>query len=70
MSETLNRLDGQYRIELLALLGRCTDKQQAFFARMYPMGIEQMTMQKLRRGIEQCEVTLAKAEPPDRQIHD
>ena len=66
MSETLDRLDTEPYIALNKLLDQCTEKQQAFFARIYPMGINGMSASQVRRGIEQCEATIKKnteAEP-------
>lgn len=62
MSDTLDRLDATCRDSLRELLNKCTEKQQAFFARLYPMGINNMSERRLRRGIEQCEATIKKNE--------
>lgn len=42
------------------LLEQCTEKQQAFFKRLYPMGIEELPEDKMKRAYEQCEDTLIK----------
>ena len=60
MSKTLIELDASYRDSLRQLLSHCTGKQQRFFKRMYPMGIDEMTEQQVRRAIEQCEATIKK----------
>lgn len=60
MDKTLTELDAAYRVSLRQLLAQCTDAQQRFFKRMYPMGIDKMTEQQIRRAIQQCEATIKK----------
>lgn len=58
MSETLNKIK-QYEKELLrGLLKQCTQKQQEFFGKMYPEGIDKIDTKSLYRAIQQCEATL------------
>ena len=59
---TLENLDDQYVETLKSLLSQCTEKQQKFFTRMYPMGIDEMENHQVRRAIEQCEATIRKNE--------
>lgn len=44
------------------LLNQCTEKQQAFFLRMYPDGVDGMPKEKIPRAIEQVEATIKKNE--------
>ena len=69
MSETLDKIDAQSRIELKALLAQCTEKQQELFVRMYGHGMglstglevaDVMPEEKIRRAIVQCEATIKK----------
>lgn len=48
------------RAEANDLLGMCTDKQQAFFAKIFPAGIDKLTDEKLKHAIGLCRRTLQK----------
>ena len=48
------------RCQLRALLSQCTEKQQAFFARIYPDGIDALGDARLETAIGLCERTLNK----------
>jgi len=51
------------RDECALLLAECTEKQQAFFARLFPGGISTLTEEKLCHAIVLCQRTLTKAKP-------
>ena len=55
-----DRLDAMKRHELDLLLDQCTEKQQAFFARIYPKGTANMTDDELNNGIRLAEATIRK----------
>lgn len=55
-----NVINKHLRPILQKLLSQCTAKQQAFFKRMYPCGIEKMESKQVIRAIDQCEETIKK----------
>ena len=59
MSETLKKIEEFTREQLREVLSQCTEKQQAFFYRMYP-SIDEISMKKIPWAIRQCENTIAK----------
>ena len=52
--------DKYLRPVLVDLLSQCTKKQQAFFLRMYPGGVEELAVDKIPNVIRQCERTIEK----------
>lgn len=48
------------RRETNQLLAECTEKQQAFFARIFPNGLDKVGEQKLRSAYELCRRTVEK----------
>ena len=60
MSETLDKIELYGRDQLKDLLVQCTEPQQKFFLRMYPLGADEMPQEKIARAIEQCEATIKK----------
>jgi hypothetical protein len=62
MGETLKQIELFERKCLKDLLHQCTEKQQAFFLRLYPEGPDLMAREKISRAIEQCEATIKKNE--------
>ena len=60
-------IDRHLRPKLKELLSQCTPEQQAFFIRMYPVGVDEISPEKIPWAISQCERTikenLAKAKP-------
>ena len=62
MSEGLNKIKTCEREVLQNLLDQCTPKQQIFFKRMYPEGIDKMNSQSIHRAIQQCEATIVRNE--------
>lgn len=43
-----------------SLLAECTEKQQAFFARLFPQGIGSLADEQLRHAITLCQRTISK----------
>jgi len=72
MSEILDKIEIYSRDQLKDLLAQCTEPQQKFFLRMYPLGADEMPQEKIPRAIEQCEATIKKnnAEPLQEKTHD
>lgn len=60
MREIEEEFDKRIRDTLKDLLSQCTEKQQAFFLRMYPEGIDKMSESKIANAIDQCERTVIK----------
>ena len=58
MNETLKKIDKFKRDELKKLLSQCTVKQQQFFLRLYPGGIDKMGDNMIRWSIIQCAATI------------
>lgn len=52
--------DKYLRPVLVDLLSKCTEKQQAFFLRMYPGGAEKLAVDRIPNAIKQCERTIEK----------
>ena len=48
------------RGKLKELLSQCTEKQQAFFDRMYRCPVDEFPMDKIDHAIWQCENTIRK----------
>ena len=60
MSEALKKID-EYKYKLLReLLSKCTEKQQKFFDRLYPEGIENIKYGNFNTAIKQVERTIEK----------
>ena len=59
MGDGLNKIKKYEREVLRSLLNRCTPKQQLFFEKMYPEGIDKMSSQNIYRAIRQSERTIA-----------
>ena len=58
MSETFDKIEAFKREKLIELLNQCTEKQQAFFDRMYGSR-DTIPSGKINWAIEQCERTIA-----------
>lgn len=48
------------RNEITALLSECTERQQAFFTRIFPTGVNRLTEDKLRSAHDLCRRTVEK----------
>ena len=63
MSEALDKMDeevkGVLKKTLKGLYDQCTEEQQGFFCRMYG-SLEEISDEKVRWAIQQCERTIEK----------
>lgn len=50
------------RGEVSILLRQCTEKQRAFFSKVFPCGVENMDRDKLRTAVGLCQRTISKNE--------
>lgn len=50
------------RAEVARLLSECTDRQRAFFGKLYPEGLDSMSEHKLKNALDQCQRTILKNE--------
>lgn len=61
MPSITDNVNKEYLFPILKdLLSQCTLKQQQFFLRMYPAGVENIEPEKIPFAIWQCKNTLAK----------
>ena len=58
-SKTLEEIKKFTREQLKNLLSQCTEEQQTFFYKMYPL-IDEIPLEKISWAIKQCENTIAK----------
>ena len=62
MSITTNRSDVKefLRSSIKDALAQCTERQQAFFHKIYPKGVNGIADSNLQTALELCERTIAK----------
>lgn len=54
--------EGYLRQQVQYLLDQCTVEQQAFFGRLYPQGLDKMSVDQLKNGLRLCSATITKNE--------